>query len=401
MRMHLRLTTSALYALFLQACSAPSILPAEGASVNRSTLLAPGSPNIPRPIPPPTSEVERLQLSSFYRKYVSAGGLPIVASERACDYALQEAAYLALGMLQGRPDVLQTLVDSRVRVVVLAHDEVLSSVPEYSDLDGKYYDGRARGLAPRETRVLVTVAEENLLSFPGDPYEGESLFIHEFAHAIATKALWPDEQMFEAKLKTSYLHARRTGLWQNDYASTSHDEYWAELVQAWFDADEENDPHNNHVNTRAELLEYDPMGAALIGEFLGNGAFRYVDTTVRQPPGHLRGLDRTTLPTFSWPAEVIRLLQPLPAGQWRERRSVLQSPAATVHFHNLRGQAVLLFWLDLEGKPQLSARIQPQSELAIRTQVDHCFVVMDEARETLAAYCAEPGVTRALIPQYY
>jgi hypothetical protein len=400
--MHPRLIELALFGLVLQACSAPSVIPAEAAIGNRATLVALGPASISRPIPPPAGEVDRLGLPSFYRKYVSAGGLPIVASERVCDYALQEAAYLALGMLQGRPDVLQTLIESRLRVVVMAHDEVLTSVPEYSDLDGKYYDGRARGLAPQDARrLLVTVAEENVLSFPGDPYEGQSVFIHEFAHAIATKALWPNEQMFEAKLKTSYLHAQRTGLWQTDYASTSYDEYWAELVQAWFDADEENDPHNNHVNTRVELLQYDPMGAALIGEFLGNSPFRYVDTTIRQPPGHLRGLDRSTLPTFSWPAEVIRLLQPLPVGQWRERRSVLRSPAATIHFHNQRDQEVLLFWLDLEGKLQLRAQIQPHSELVARTQVEHCFVVTDETREPLAGYCAEPGATRALIPQYY
>lgn len=55
----------------------------------------------------------------------------MIASARATDYALQEAAYLALRMLERRPDVLETLIEARLRVIVMAHDEVLTDVPEH------------------------------------------------------------------------------------------------------------------------------------------------------------------------------------------------------------------------------------------------------------------------------
>ena len=40
-------------------------------------------------------------------------------------------------------------------------------------------------------------------------------------------------------------------------------EYFAEGVQSWFDNNREPDHDHNHVNTRAELIEYDPALAAL------------------------------------------------------------------------------------------------------------------------------------------
>ena len=42
------------------------------------------------------------------------------------------------------------------------------------------------------------------------------------------------------------------------YAATDEHEYWAEGVQSWFDTNRENDAIHNHVDTREELLEYDP-----------------------------------------------------------------------------------------------------------------------------------------------
>ena len=49
-----------------------------------------------------------LGVPAFYRKFISAGGYPIVASERVNDYALKEAAFLVNQMLAQRPEVRAT-----------------------------------------------------------------------------------------------------------------------------------------------------------------------------------------------------------------------------------------------------------------------------------------------------
>jgi hypothetical protein len=388
--------------LLLDACSSASLTPSAPLGIEERAPRVAVSPSLVSQVtPPPAREVTRLGLSSFYRKYVSAGGLPVVASERVSDYALREAGYLALRVLHTRPDVLQALIDSRLRVVVMAYDEMLTEVPEHSELGSEYWDGRARGLGPRKEDVAVSSAEENLLAFPGDPYEGENVFIHEFAHAIAEKALPAIHPSFETRLKDTYEQARRTGLWKGAYAATSPEEYWAELVQIWFDTNHENGAHHNHVNTREELVDYDPAGATLVDDFLGNNDFRYIDPRKRRPLGHLQGLDRSALPTFSWPPHVVRLLQPLPAGEWRQKRSARRGPAATIHFDNQRNETVVLFWIDLDGKLERRGWISARSEFVSQTQVDHCFLVTDKKEEPLAAFCAELGLTRAIIARYW
>jgi hypothetical protein len=55
------------------------------------------------------------------------------------------------------------------------------------------------------------------------------------------------------------------GLWQGTYAATNWDEYWAEGVQDWFDANmcHPNHDHNN-IYTQAQLWHYDPQLVQLL-----------------------------------------------------------------------------------------------------------------------------------------
>ena len=64
---------------------------------------------------PPKAEVERLRLDPFYRRYVSAGGLPVVASAAVSPYTLLEARHLIARMLDGRDDILHKLIENKVR----------------------------------------------------------------------------------------------------------------------------------------------------------------------------------------------------------------------------------------------------------------------------------------------
>ena len=52
-------------------------------------------------------------------------------------------------------------------------------------------------------------------------------------------------------------------------------EYWAEGVQSWFDANQEPQPGiHNHVDTRAELKEYDPLLSTILERFMGDRSWR-------------------------------------------------------------------------------------------------------------------------------
>ena len=253
---------------------------------------------------PPEAEVERLQLDPFYRRYVSAGGLPIVSSDEVSPYALLEAQHLIDRMLDGRDDIRRQLVKNKVRFSIMATTEMTTAVPEHATLTpGKYWDRRARGLGATKHRPSVSCGEENLLRYRGDPYFEESILLHEFAHAIHHMALVDLDETFDARLKETYEAAIKAGLWKGKYAATNRAEYWAEGAQSWFDDNREDDHDHNHVNTRKELREYDPGLAALCEEVFGDKPWRYQKPADRAEAGraHLQGYDTEKAPRFSWP----------------------------------------------------------------------------------------------------
>ncbi|MDA0812217.1 MAG: hypothetical protein O3C21_07525, partial [Verrucomicrobia bacterium] len=127
--------------------------------------------------PPVTLEVD-----PFYKKFVSADGLPVLSSEKVNDYALREAAFLVTEMLALRPDVLKAMIKSGSRLCVIGYNEFTTELPGWSYLAPKdFWDARARGMGGSLEDPLCSCAEENLLGYPGDPYSTESIVIHELA----------------------------------------------------------------------------------------------------------------------------------------------------------------------------------------------------------------------------
>ncbi len=260
----------------------------------------------PRLAPPPEEVIAAFGLDPFYKKYVNAGGLPVVASERVSDYALLEAAYLIGRMLQNRDDILQALAENKTRFVVMAFDELTTMIPEHGDLEpARFWDKRARGLGATPARPAVSCGEENLLGYRGDPYEKENILIHEFAHAIHHMGLVTVDEEFDGRLDGLYRKAMAKGLWKNKYAANNLAEYWAEGVQSWFDTNRPPDHDHNHVDRREELEEYDPDLAALIAEVLGEIEWRYTKPAARKEPAHLTGYDPAAAPRFAWPPELV------------------------------------------------------------------------------------------------
>jgi len=246
--------------------------------------------------PPP-----ELKLPAFYKKYVSANGYPVVGSEKVSDYALKEAAYLVNLMLAKRPDVRAAMIKSGSHMIIMAHNEYTTDMPEHSHLKPKdYWDARARGLGGSQTDPVCSCTEENLLAYAGDPYQAECILIHEFAHNIHLRGMVNVDATFDDRVKKTYASALAKGLWAGKYAATNHHEYFAEGVQSWFDNNRENDFDHNHVNTRVELIEYDPGLADLCREVFGDTEVKYTKPATRLKD-HLAGYDSTKAPTFVWP----------------------------------------------------------------------------------------------------
>lgn len=254
-------------------------------------------PEVSQVGPPPAE----LKFAPFYKKFISANGYPIISSEKVSDYALKEAAYLVNMMLAERPDVREAMIESGSRLIVMAHDEFTTEVPEHSHLSPKkFWDRRARGLGGSETDPVCSCGEENLLGFPGDPYATENILIHEFAHNIHLRGLVRIDKTFDARLRKAYDEAMEKGLWKDKYAATNDREYWAEGVQSWFNNNREPDHDHNHVNTRVELKEYDPGLAKLCEEVFGKTELEYTKPVTRLT-GHLKGYDPSKAPSFKWP----------------------------------------------------------------------------------------------------
>lgn len=251
-----------------------------------------------------TKPPAELELSSFYGKYVSVDGYPVVGSDRVSDYALKEAAYLISMMLSKRPDIREAMIESSSRMIVMAYNEFTTDIPEHSMLTPKlYWDARARGLGGSRTDSVCSCAEENLLAFEGDPYSSENILIHEFAHNIHYRGLDRLDPTFDERLRKCYDDAMEAGLWEGKYASVNHCEYFAEGVQSWFDNNRPPDHDHNHVDTRVELKAYDPGLAAICEEVFGDTELIYTKPITRLT-GHLEGYDPKQAPAFVWPQKL-------------------------------------------------------------------------------------------------
>jgi hypothetical protein len=227
-----------------------------------------------RPVP------AELGVNPFYRKYVDALGIPVVASEKVPDAALVVARDIVNAMLAARPDVRKALIARGWRTGVIAEVEMTMDIPEYSKMkrpgasrdepvtqaDRDYHANRSRGLGGNPT----TGAEENLLGYPGTRYWGEHIFVHEFAHAIMT-GLRDVEPALVAEIRAAYDAAMAAGKYvhldgRKHYATTNANEYWAEGVQWWFFSNYgECFTSNVKVETPEEFAAYDPALNGLIG----------------------------------------------------------------------------------------------------------------------------------------
>jgi hypothetical protein len=212
---------------------------------------------------PPAEIVSRFTLdTAFYKKFISANGLPLMSSALVPDEAMLVGRDIIVHMLSKRPDLRQAMIEAGYRVGIMATTEMTTDVPEQrnwkkpalddrrltdgererynqpggigSMTDQEYWNRRARGMGGRYS----TGAEENVLGYPGTRYFGEHILVHEFSHGIHSAVRLVDKKMADeiqaaydaATAKKMYLNARGG----RHYAVNTVAEYWAEGTQWWF-----------------------------------------------------------------------------------------------------------------------------------------------------------------------
>ncbi|XP_035669739.1 uncharacterized protein LOC118411530 [Branchiostoma floridae] len=215
----------------------------------------------------------KLQLDTFYQKYLHAYGIPILGSSILPDDALRRCCYDVLFMLADRRDLRDSYFNVYGRAAIMAESEVTLDIPEHSHMD-ESFNTRARGLGGTVSYPVSTGAEENVLCYQSDSLRVEDIFMHEFAHGVhnmAAKIVIPD---FDDRLGAAYQDALANGRFANTYADDTVFEYWAEGVQSYFNVNHESDPPDgihNYVNTREELRDYDPALYNLVQEIFPCG----------------------------------------------------------------------------------------------------------------------------------
>ena len=258
----------------------------------------------------PSAPPEALGIDPFYSQYVDAGGIPIVASERVDSAALADAKRMVGDMLAYRPDLAAVLAREGYRVAILGEEEAITDLPENAHwtkparddprltrCERKHYDDRIGSLSDREywnARVrgiggVYTVgAEEDVLGKPSSRYYGETILVHEFAHNVLDAIRIADPSLY-AEVERAYAAALEDGLWKDEYASTTVQEYWAEGTQFWFDSNRLAVFDGRRILNHGDLAAYDPRLAAALAQAYGErhrlAADPFHRHPARVPPG--------------------------------------------------------------------------------------------------------------------
>ena len=370
---------------------------------------------IPEPVPPPPTVRAAFQLDPFYEQWIDVGGMPVLASAKVSSYAVKEAAWLILQMIGHRRELLNAMGQNMERFSVIAYNEMITQIPEYSYLRPNFYwDRRNRGLGSAPANLTTSCGEENLLNYPGDPYaDFINVLIHEFAHTIHLSGMAQVDPGFDERLRRTYEAAMADGLWQGTYAATERKEYWAEGTAAWFNP-KQSGSFNNFGNTRQALKAYDPRLAALLAEVYGDSAWRYTPPATRTHLPHLQGFDPQESPTFEWPPELEELYAQLQdpdsdgGGEWVNLPWYVPSELASLNkprniggdteflLVNFTGIDVSLYHVALDGTETFYAR-QRDDIRFFPTYVNQLWLLKDENGNNRGVFIAEEKTGRILV----
>lgn len=271
-------------ALFGAACTPAESAPAETTvpptTIESVTTLAPVSTTTTSStLPPDTTtttnarpeydcEVAPTSTVEGYTQGCTILGLEVLATEDVEAEAIREMAARAYQMLVNRPEYAESIATFPIGLRVIGSSQRIMDLPEFEDIyfhhPGIDWRFLGRSFPGTETIPFAAGAEENLLCSTEDRYEGEDNFMRDFAITIRRFAMDAVDESTSAAIDQAYAVAIAEGKWKNTLAEINSEQYWAEGVQSFFDANlednaEDREPisSHNHVNTRDELRTYD------------------------------------------------------------------------------------------------------------------------------------------------
>jgi hypothetical protein len=237
-----------------------------------------------------TAPPAELELDPFYKKYANAQGIPVVSSAKVPDAALLMARDIVTFMLSERPDLRRELIRKKWKVAVMAQTEVTYDIPEhrkyrllpkidderltpeqranYNNPGGvgtltgeQYWNSRGRGFGGEpDGENTTSCAEENLLGYPGTPYFGQPLLMHEFSHGIMRGAIYTVDPAYRKAVEAAWADAKARGIKSAvGYNGNNFNEYWAGGVEYYT----HHDPKSREI-----LREVDPKLHELVSRVM-------------------------------------------------------------------------------------------------------------------------------------
>lgn len=227
----------------------------------------PFDPNACTVLPIPDDLRTNYKMGAIYKRYASAGGVPVIASEKPPDETVKRACLLIQDYATVSEKIQAELIKRKVRFIIMAKSEKTVDFPEY--VRAAVPDSRARGLGGVTDGIC---AEESIMCDTAtDRWRGESICVHEYAHTMHLGVWSKIDPTFDQRLNAAFQAAKAAGTYTNTYAESSAVEYIAEGVQDWYNTNiglaRPNGVHNE-INTREELRMKDPKLYALLSEVL-------------------------------------------------------------------------------------------------------------------------------------
>ncbi len=253
------LATSGIFvALVVSSSNGSSSEPARSSARDEETPLA----SLPTPAVTPGNVCQGVisrpdpngprVFSDHYTRQAEANGISIVAS-RGVDPDALDAAKDTIEDLFANNDLEDLLVSEGAYVIITDGDEGILDLPEFSCLSEERSASiieHACGIADRADYPVVTVNEWDLLNDRRGPCGGSNILYHELGHLVQGWSLDPQDYL---DVKYLYQTALDAGKYDDMYASTNPNEYFAEATQAYFIG---TGPRGNQ--NRDWLEKYDP-----------------------------------------------------------------------------------------------------------------------------------------------
>ena len=226
--------------------------------------------------------------SEFYSQYLDCRGLPIRAHRIVSRDALKIACGKANRMLRHIPNVRDNLIAAGVEVHVLGRKQMLTDLPEFTGLKGKWQGNRAFDQMRGISGLTVVCPEENLLELPDDPYYSMDIdsCVHELAHAIQLEGI---AKNLQDAVQQRYKEALGDGLWRGQYASTNEFEFFAE-TSTWYFGGPRPPGQGGGILLIYDtdgLMSYDPKTFALLDDIYQGrveiGKFTYTQAKPLSP----------------------------------------------------------------------------------------------------------------------